>query len=102
MAHEKSALYHLGSVVMDLTDDLHAIAMRDGEIDAAERHVIDITRYISRELEKGDRARLRAQAIENSWSLDDSPHTARMIRELNADLGHDDDPTDGSPMRRAA
>jgi hypothetical protein len=102
MARKSSALYQLGTVVMDLTDDTYAVANRDGVIDAAERHIIETLRYISNQLERGDRARLRSQAIEISWSLDDTPHMRRQIRELKADLGDDGGPDGGAPMLKAA
>ena len=103
MSRSKSAFYALGLVVMDLTDDLITIANRDGEIDAAERHVIDGLRYVGRQLERGDRARLKSQMTQNTWQLEDSPHQVRMIRELKADLGGDDGPgDDGAPQLKAA
>lgn len=103
MSRSKSAFYELGLFVMDLTDDAVAVANRDGVIDASERHIIDGLRYIGRELERGDQARKRSQAIQNSWDLDDTPHMKRMIRELKADLGDDDGPgDDGAPQLKAA
>jgi len=72
---------------LDLLDDVTAVALRDGVIDAAEQHVIDRTRFIAAELERGNLARLLAQSIENSWRLTETPKMARQIRELLQDLG---------------
>lgn len=103
MARTQPAFLRLLTEVEELVDDITANARADGEIDAAERHVIERARFIGRELERGNLARLRHQAIENSWSLDDSPRMQRNIRELIADIGTDDDPDDGgAPQMRAA
>ena len=101
MARTQPAFLRLMTSVEDCIDDQHAVAMRDGVIDAEERHVIDQLRFIVRELERGNLARIRSQAIANSWDLDDHPGMARRIRELKADLG-DDGPDGGAPMVKAA
>lgn len=101
MAREKSALYQLGTYVLGLRDEMTVLASRDGVVDADEHAVIDGLVYIGRQLERGDRARLRSQAIENSWCLTDSPHMLRMIRETVSDTS-DHDPDDGAPMLKAA
>lgn len=101
MARTEPAFLRLINEVEELTDDITANARADGVIDASERHIIERVRQIGRQLERGNRARLRAHAIADSWDLDDSPHMQRMIRELKTDLGDDPDP-DGAPQLRSA
>lgn len=102
MARTEPAFLRLMTEVEELIDDITANARADGEIDASERHVIERARFIGQSLERGNLARLRSQAIANSWDLEDHPRMARRIREHKADFSHDDDPTDGAPMLKAA
>jgi len=101
MARTEPAILRLLSEVEELVDDITANARADGVIDASERHIIDRARFINQQLERGNLARIRSQAIANSWDLDDHPGMKRHIRELKADLG-DDGPDDGAPQMRAA
>ena len=89
MSRRESAFVRLENTALDLIDDLTMMARADGVIDAREQNAIDRARFIVRELERGDIARPRSRAIENTWVLCDSPHTQRRIRETLHDLGGD-------------
>ena len=90
MARTEPAILRVLGQQLDLVESLVALSIdNDGVIDPREQHVINSARDIASALEVGNRARLRAQAIENSWSLEDSPYTVRTIRELRRDLGND-------------
>lgn len=102
MSRTEAAFLRLLTEVEELIDDITANARSDGRIDAAERHTIERARFIGQQIERGNLARLRSQAIENSWDLDDSPRMKRRIREFNADFGHDNGPDDGAPQLKAA
>lgn len=88
MARQEPAVLHLHGIVMDLRDKLEASALADdGVIVDHEQECIDLVEFIGRRLEIANAARLRAQEIENAWSLDDSPMTRRRVRELRRDFG---------------
>lgn len=102
MARTEPAFLRLMTEVEELIDDIRANAQADGHIDAAEQHVIDRAHFIEQQLERGNLARLRSQAIENTWDLDDHPRMKRRIREHKTDFSHDDGPDGGAPMLKAA
>ena len=87
MSRTEPAILQLHSAVLDLRDNMIESALADdGVIQDHEQAAIDQVGWIARQLERGNAARLRAQAIENTWSLEDTPRTVRRIRDLMHDF----------------